>query len=208
MSKINLLPQERAEAQKARRGWIGTAFVAIAYLALLGAVFMFFKGQETTAQAEYDAQVAQNAQLQAEIAALEPYRELRDDYDQGADRVRHALAADVAWGRLLGDFGRMISDKRVWMESLSITAGVPTEEAPGVYGGVAMAGSGFDYPDVSSWLLTLDSQDWDSVTGAWAASVLQNEDDEASLVAWNLTTSITGGALSDRAETRIPEVAE
>lgn len=208
MSKINLLPQDRAEANKARKGWIGTAFAVIVFVGLLGATFVFFKGQESAAQAAYDAQVAQNAQLEAEIQSLEPYAELRSKYQEGAERVGGALATDVAWGRLLGDFGRMISDKRVWMESLSVATEAPDEESPGVYGAVQMAGSGFDYPDVSSWLLTLDSQDWDAVTGAWAASVAQNESDDTTLVGWNLTTSITEGALSDRIDTRIPEVPE
>ncbi|MEX1288385.1 MAG: hypothetical protein AB1Z57_10650 [Acidimicrobiia bacterium] len=205
MSKVNLLPQERSERNKARRGWVGGAFAAIAYLALLGAVFMWFKGGETAAQADLDAQLATNQQLQAEIQSLAPYAELGQAYDDGVARVEAALANDVAWGRLLGDFGRMISDKRVWMESLTVAVGPPSEQTPTIYGSVAMAGQGFDYPDVSSWLLTLDSQDWDAVTGSWAGTVTQ-ADDETQLVTWDLTTSITDLALSDRSETRVPDL--
>ena len=61
---------------------------------------------------------------------------------------------------------------------------------------------------MSSWLLTLDSQDWESVTGAWAASVVQTELEDQSLVAWNLTTSLTSGSLSDRSSRLIREVPE
>lgn len=208
MSKINLLPQERADRAKARKGWMGTAFLAIVYVALLGATFMWFKGAESAAQADLDAQIAANQALQTEINALQPYAELGQKYETGSQMVRTALATDVAWGRLLGDFGRMISDKRVWMESLTVAVGPPSEAAPTIYGSVNMAGQGFDYPDVSSWLLTLDSQDWDSVTGSWAGTVTQNDSDESTLVTWDLTTSITDRALSDRIETLIPEVPE
>lgn len=207
MPKINLLPQERAEKAKARKGWMGTAFLAIVYVAILGATFMYFKGAESAAQADLDAQVAANQQLQSEIQTLQPYAELASKYETGSQMIRTALANDVAWGRLLGDFGRMISDKRVWMESLTVGVGPPAAETPTVYGAVAMTGKGFDYPDVSSWLLTLDSQDWDSVTGSWAGSVTQEDSDEE-LVDWQLTTSITDQALSDRIETLIPEVPE
>ena len=208
MSKINLLPQERSEKAKARKGWMGTAFMAIVYVALLGATFMWFKGGESAAQADLDAQLAANDSLRTEISALQPYAELGRKYETGSDMVRAALATDVAWGRLLGDFGRMISDKRVWMESLTVAVGPPADETPTIYGAVNMTGQGFDYPDVSSWLLTLDSQDWDSVTGSWAGSVTQQDDEESSLVSWDLTTSITDRALSDRIETLIPEVPE
>lgn len=208
MPKVNLLPQDRAAKNKARKGWVGTAFAVVAFLAVLGLSFAWFKGGEVAAQDELDRQIAANQQLQAEIASLAPYAELSRKYEQGADMVRHALANDVAWGRLLGDFGRMISDKRVWMEGLSVQAVPPSEEAPGVYGAVGMNGKGFDYPDVSSWLLTLDSQDWDAVTGSWAGTVNQETDEDAALVTWDLTTSITEGAKSDRIETLIPEVPE
>lgn len=208
MPKINLLPNDRAARNKARRGWVGTAFAVIAFLAVLGLSFAWFKGQEVAAQDELDQQIAANQQLQAEIAALAPYAELARKYDEGAAMVRFALADEVAWGRLLGDFGRMISDKRVWMEGLSVQAIAPVEETPGVYGAVAMNGKGFDYPDVSSWLLTLDSQDWDAVTGSWAGTVNQETEEDASLVTWDLTTSITEGALSDRIDTIIPEVPQ
>lgn len=208
MPKINLLPADRAAAAKNRQGLVGVAFTVILFMAVLGSTFLFFKGQETAAELKYEAAVAENASLRREIVELQPYAELRQRYEQGATRVRHALATDVAWGRLLGDFGRMISDKRVWMEGLSVMAAPPSETNPGVYGSVSMNGSGFDYPDVSSWLLTLDSQDWESVTGAWAASVVQTELEDQSLVAWNLTTSLTSGSLSDRSSRLIREVPE
>lgn len=208
MSKINLLPQDRADAAKARQGWVGAAFAVILFLAILGSTFMFFKGKETAAQVELERVQAQNVQIRQEIAALDHYAQLKAKYDDGATRVRHALATDVAWGRLLGDFGRMISDKRVWMESLSVATAAPTEEQPGVYGSVSMSGAGFDYPDVSSWLITLDSQDWESVTGAWAASVVSTEDEDQDLVQWTLSTSLTSDSLSQRTNTVIREVSE
>ena len=47
-----------------------------------------------------------------------------------------------------------------------------------------------------------------TVTGSWAGTVNQESEEDASLVTWDLTTSITEGAKSDRIETLIPEVPE
>ncbi|NND83787.1 MAG: hypothetical protein HKN46_01425 [Acidimicrobiia bacterium] len=227
MPKINLLPQERNEAAARRRGIALAVFVALVYLAALALVFVMLKGRETAAEEDLAAQQQRNQLLEAEIASLEPYAELRREYENGVALVQEALAADVAWGRVLGDFGRMIP-QGVWLENLTISAEAPDAEAesatnaPLAFGSLSMNGQGFGYADVSNWLVTLDSPDWDDVGAAWASNVTLSEGTESTpavgeepatigtpdLVAWTITGLLGENSLTDRIETRIPEVEE
>jgi Tfp pilus assembly protein PilN len=226
MPKINLLPQERNEAAARRRSVAMALFVALVYLSALALVFVMLKGRETAAEEDLAAQLQRNELLRAEVASLEPYAELRREYEDGVDLIREALSGDVAWGRVLGDFGRMIP-QGVWLENLTIQAEAPDEESlegagPMPYGSLSMSGQGFGYADVATWLVTLDSPDWDDVGAAWASNVTLSEgeaptpavgEDPGSpgspdLVGWTITGLLGENALTDRLETRIPEVEE
>ncbi len=124
MPKINLLPQERAESAARRRGVAMALFLALVYIAALALVFFMVKGRETTAEDDLATQLQANQLLQAEIAELEPYEQLRREYEAGVMQLQQALALDVAWGRVLGDFGRMIP-QGVWLEALTIQTMAP-----------------------------------------------------------------------------------
>ncbi len=225
MPKINLLPQERSEAAARRRGIAVGVFVALVYLAALALVFVMLKGQETAAEEELAAQQQRNELLRAEIASLEPYAELRREYETGIALVQEALGADVAWSRVLLDFGRMIP-QGVWLNTLAIQAQAPTGEAPAEgaaaipYGTLSLAGQAFGYGDVSAWLVNLDSPDWDDVGAAWAGSVNLSPGTDAvaadgespgsvgtpDLVTWSITGLLGENALTDRLEARLDEL--
>ena len=229
MPKINLLPQERNEAAARRRSVAMAVFVALVYLSALALVFVMLKGRETAAEEDLAAQLQRNELLRAEITSLEPYAELRREYEVGVALVQEALGVDVAWGRVLGDFGRMIP-QGVWLESLNIQAQSPTEgveedegdTGPPAFGTLTMSGQGFGYADVANWLVTLDSPDWDDVGAAWASTVNFSEGAEPTpatetspgtqgtpdLVTWSITGLLGEESLTDRATERIPEVEE
>lgn len=224
MPKINLLPQERNEAAARRRGIAAGVFVALVYLAALALVFVMLKGRETAAEEDLAAQQQRNELLRAEVASLEPYAELRREYEAGLGLVQEALSGDVAWGRVLGDFGRMIP-QGVWLDTLSISASEPMAEdgegtAPASFGAVTTTGQAFGYADVSNWLVVLDSPDWDDVGAAWASTVVfspgeepQAGDEESpatagtpDLVVWAITGVMGENALTDRLEARLDEL--
>lgn len=215
MPKINLLPQERAESAARRRGLAIGLFLALVYIAALALVFFMVKGREAAAEDELNRQLQANQLLQAEIAELEPYARLRTEYEAGVGQVQEALALDVAWGRVLGDFGRMIP-QGVWLESLAIQAvAPPVEEGESegipVYGSITMSGQGFEVANVANWLLALDSQDWDDVGAAWVSTITKSEpadDGTPSTASWAITGVLSEASLTDRAVTLIPEVPE
>ncbi len=214
MPKINLLPQERAESAARRRGIAIGIFLGLVYVAALALVLFMVKGREAAAEDDLAAQLQANQLLQSEIAELQPYALLRSEYESGVMHVKEALALDVAWGRVLGDFGRMIP-QGVWLESLAIQTIEPTDEEGEVgtpaYGNISMSGQGFEIANVATWLVTLDSQDWEDVGAAWVSTVTNSEpsdDGMPGLTAWAITGVLSQDALTDRADTLIPEVPE
>lgn len=215
MPKINLLPQERSESAARRRGLAIGLFVALVYVAALGLIFFTVKGREATAEDDLARQLQANQLLQAEIVELEPYAQLRSQYENGVGQVQEALALDVAWGRVLGDFGRMIP-QGVWLESLAIQAVAPADvegedASTPAFGMITMSGQGFEVANVASWLVALDSRDWEDVGAAWVSTITKSEPTDGGVpatVSWAITGVLDEASLTDRAETLVPEVPE
>lgn len=203
MRPINLLPPESFEKARTRRRILQIALAALAYVVLLALVTIWWQGRVDRAEDDVVAQQEINAGLQAQVAALAEARELVVDYEANAALVATALANDVSWGRILNDLGRMIPE-RVWLNSFS---GSAQALGPGVQGSLQVSGTGFDFPDVSAWLRSLDSDRFPSVSGTWVTNAATAAIGEAEVVEFSSSTSLTDAALTDRLEERIPEVS-
>lgn len=200
MRPINLLPPEAFQKAAARRRFLQIALVAVAYIALLAVLTVWWQGRVNQADDEVADQEARNQQLVAEQAALIDARELVDEFDGNVALMQAALSDDVSWGRILNDLGRVIPE-RVWLDSFSGTI----ESAEGSVGGVSVSGTAFDFPDVSSWLRQLDSVNFPGVSGTWVTSASTSLIGEAEVVNFVSSTSLTEDALSTRAAERIPD---
>lgn len=208
MRPINLLPPEQAKAAAARRGAILVFFLALLIIGLVGA-FAFLRMQAlATAEDEVAAQRQRNAALNTEIAALSDADDARRLYAGRSNQITEALAVDVDWGRLVNDLGRVIPP-RTWLDSFSGGAAEPdvADEVP-TYGSITTAGTGFDYPDASTWFRTLDSTEWGAVGGAWVANLSLSEVGDFGVVNFNSSASLTEQSLSDRVATRVPVIGE
>ena len=203
MRAINLLPPESFEKAKTRKRILQGVLIAVAYLALLGVLTFWWQGKVDRAEERVTTQQDVNTGLQAQVASLADARELVADYEANAGLVAVALANDVSWGRILNDLGRMIPE-RVWLNSFS---GSAAAIAPGVRGSLQVSGTGFDFPDVASWLRSLDSDRFPSVSGTWVTSASTNTIGEADVVEFASSTSLTAASQTDRLAERIPEVS-
>jgi Tfp pilus assembly protein PilN len=112
-----------------------------------------------------------------------------------------ALADDLPWARILNDLGRILPDS-VWLESFR--GSVDEDPATPQVGVVQVTGVGFDFPDVSAWLRSLDSDRFPAATATWVTSVSEGQIGEANVVNFISQTSLTEAARSDRLATRIP----
>ena len=179
------------------------------WLVVLAAGAWFLNNQLQGVEDDLAAQRRVNQGLEAEIASLSEARDIKTAYDQTAQQISSILVADINWGSLLNDVGRVIPDD-VWLVSLAASGSVPDPGAQGgaIYGAVTMTGVAFSYPDASTWIRTLDSAEWNAVGGAWVSNVTLQESDGVSLVRFSSSASITDGALSSRVQDRIPVIEE
>lgn len=206
MRTINLLPPEarrRAQARRRRSFAIG---LMLGYLLVLALFALFWGTKVTSARGQLEEQQMVNEGIRAEIARLESARLLKQSYDAKVDMMEVILAADIAWGRLLNDLGRVIPD-RVWLEGFSGQVST-SEESAGLLGQISGNGVAFEYPDVAAWLRTVDSDQFPALDGAWVNSASLATLGEAEIIQFDSVASLTQAALSDRLAERIPEVPE
>jgi Tfp pilus assembly protein PilN len=203
MRPINLLPPEVAQ-QRTRRRRVGIAiFGAVAYLVLLGVGMLYWDTKVDAARDDLDSQNEINLSLEREVAALGSSAEMQAQYQEKADLVRSALTADIDWGIFLNDLARLVPP-RVWVDTFN--GSVVPQTVPGVVGQVSFSGVGFDFPDVSSWLRALESEQFAGITGPWVTTVTQGLIGAEEVVTFSSTAVLTTAAVTDRAETLIPEV--
>ena len=203
MRPINLLPPEVAQQRTRRRRVAIAIFGAIAYLVLLVVGMLFWDTKVDAAREDLDAQTDINLSLEREVAALGDSAVTQTQYQAKADLGRSALASDIDWGIFLNDLARLIPP-RVWVGTFN--GSVVPQTTPGVVGLVTFSGTGFDFPDVSAWLRALESDQFAGITGPWVTTVSQGTIGLEEVVTFSSTAVLTTAAVTDRAETLIPEV--
>ena len=144
MRAFDLMPNESEREKTAASPAflkIVVALVALLVLAALAGAFMLMSARANDRQAEADDLRAQLAELTAQAAP---------DVDQGAGAIAgegqartaalsEALAARVAWDRILREFSLVLPED-VWMTSIASTTGAATT-TPGAVPSVAGEGT-------------------------------------------------------------------
>jgi len=203
MRPINLLPPEVGK-QKAYRRRLGLiAFAGVAYVALLAVGFLIWSARVDDARRDLEAQNTIVQTLERQVTALSESEDLAIRYRNKADLVRGALSNDIDWGIILNDLARLLPP-RLWVETFS--GSVVPETIPGVLGQVAFSGVGFDFPDVSSWLRTLDGEQFGGISGTWVSTMSQGAIGDEEVVTFSSTAVLTESAVTNRADQLIPEV--
>jgi type IV pilus assembly protein PilN len=168
MRAINLLPPEALERAKVRRQrwlWIAGALV---FVGLLAVATLWFQSRVDARKDALQAEQDEITQLQARAAGLSEFAALKGEFDTNVLILATALDRDVVWGRLLNDLGRLLPD-RLWLTTFS--GQVNTDPAVPTIGEVTVSGIGFEFPDVSAWLRSLDSSTFPSVDQTWVSSI-------------------------------------
>jgi Tfp pilus assembly protein PilN len=178
VSKVNLLPRELRQKQATRRT---TAMIAAIGAAVLLLVLLFYVVQTmrlSSAQDELATQEATNAQLESQIAELQPYADLQAQLVAKQGLVDLIFLNEVSWSGVLVDVSRMIPDD-AYLTNLSgqITAqtgtqigATPAEGTPatGLIGGITFQGVAGGTDSIATWLTRLESvKGW---VNAWVNS--------------------------------------
>jgi Tfp pilus assembly protein PilN len=101
--KVNLLPRELAEDRAARRVTAMTGAAVLAFVVVLGLVYLLQTNELRRAEEERDATQAEVARLRAELAGLEQFRQLADELEARNALLASAMADEVSFARLLND---------------------------------------------------------------------------------------------------------
>lgn len=203
MRAINLLPPEAALRAKAQRRRILWVFVALAYIALLAVLTIWWQGRVSTAKDDLARQQEINRSVEAEIATFSGATDLQSEFESNVASLQLALLTDVNWGRLLNDLGRLIPD-RVWLTSLSAQSLLDPETL--TFGSVQVSGVAFDYPDVAAWIRAIDESRFPGLTAGWVPGATESEIGDARTIDFTSSIALSQDALSSRIIERIPVV--
>lgn len=203
MRPINLLPPEVAEERSRRRRAGMLIVVGIAYVLLLVAGVFYWNTKVSAARADVAIQQEINTGLELQVANLADAGALQADFQAKAALVQEALSKDVDWGIFLNDLSRLLPE-RVWVETFN--GSIVDGESAEVVGQVTFSGIGFDFPDVSEWLRSLESAGFSGVIGPWVSTASESTIGEDPVVSFSSTAVLTTGAVTDRAQELIPEV--
>lgn len=203
MRSINLLPTKAKERAGARRRQALWVLLGIVLLAVLAAGVVWYEGKVSDARDDFQAEQDLVTDLEAELAQLRDIEQIKLSFDSRAVVIAEILSTDIAWGRVLNDFGRLIPP-RLWLTTL--TGSATALEGDPSLGLIQVSGTAFDYTDVASWLRVLDSSNFPAVTQTWVATVSASTIGESPTVDFSSSTALTADALSDRFDRLVPVV--
>lgn len=141
--RVNLLPEDikRRDRQNRRTGLIAIAFVVL--LLLIGAAYWWALTEVDEAQAEVDEQQEILQALQADLASLQEFAELRDLRAEGDQVLQAALGGEVSVAGIMQDIAAVMPPD-AQLDSLTINATGQTDPELGAtrpsYGTVTLTG--------------------------------------------------------------------
>ena len=162
--RINLLPPEYLERQRARRRTIAVVVVGLIVLLALGAIYLLQAMRLGELEEDITAQEARNAQLSAQIAELQNVAQLQLEVEAARNLLASLVADRVRWSSILRDVSLVIPGE-TWLTGMSgnadptegvVVGGTPTTEGGGLIGQITFNGFAFDHRDVALWLSRLE----------------------------------------------------
>ena len=158
--RVNLLPRETYARQAAARQRGFAALAGVLLLVLLAGVYWWQVNRVGDARDELATEEARVTELEAEVAALGEFEDLRARQEQAEETVRTTMRGEVTVAGILQDVAAVMpADSQ--MDSLSITIEAPSaDEAGGVSSVGSFSATGQTLtshaPGVERLLLSLD----------------------------------------------------
>lgn len=158
MSQVNLLPPDILAAQRQRRM---AGVVALAGAGVIGLIFVFYVlqlGSLGSVRDDIERAEQNNAGLQRDIEALQPFEEIRSQAQAKQDLLNQVYANEISFSGILMDVSRVIPSEAA-LSSLAATSQEPTATTGGstqLVGRIDVAGLAIDYDTIASWLMRLE----------------------------------------------------
>lgn len=123
--KVNLLPREAAGVRAARRVTGFTIVAVVLFVAVLGLLYMAKLNEITQAEEEREVVQADISRLQAEIAQLEQFRQLANEFEARNALLAAAMSSEISMARVLNDLS-LAFPATSSLRSMQMTAADPT----------------------------------------------------------------------------------
>ena len=152
--------------------------MALAGAGVIGLIFVFYVLQlGSLGSVEEDIERAEqnNAGLQRDIEALQPFEEIRSQAQAKQDLLDQVYANEISFSGILMDVSRVIPSEAA-LTSFSSTSQEPAATTGGstlLVGRIDVAGLAIDYDTIASWLMRLERiRGW---VNPWVTSIADPE---------------------------------
>ncbi len=208
--RINLLPPEYLERQRARRRTITVIAVGVIALIVLGAIYLLQATRLGGLEENIAAQEARNAELSRQIAELQNVAQLEIEVEASRALLTALLADSVRWSGILRDISLVIPGE-AWLTGLSGTAGpegaavtgaapAPAAAAGTLVGQITFDGLALEHRDVALWLSRLE--DIRGFVNPWLSNSTKTEIGATEVVQFTNSVDLSEKALAARREGR------
>jgi Tfp pilus assembly protein PilN len=163
MTRINLLPPEIIQRQRARRQTAAVAAVGLLVIVLLAGFYVLQQIKLSGVQKDLTAQRERNADLQAQVNELKRFDEIVGQINQKEQLLATLLANEVRWSGVMRDLSLVIPGN-AWLTALTATVTDPVTNAlapvtvtnPDIVGNITFEGTADRHPTVAEWLTALE----------------------------------------------------
>ena len=202
--RVNLLPGEVAERNRAARQRALMGAGAVGVLGLLGVAYLFQVNRVNDAQAELEAEQARVTELQAELAELSEFQELQGRLEAANTLVATAFDGEVSMAGVLQDLAAVYPTD-AQLEELSIALTDPTADLGAIRVAIGrMTASGATLqghaPGLERLLLELDK-----VASFSNVFFTNSTQDEEGIAAFSLDVDLGDEVLTRRYADGLPE---
>jgi len=204
VSQVNLLPPEIRQRQAVRRKTSLAVAAGLGVLALVGAFYFLQTQRLAAAEDDLAQQEDVNAQLQTQIAELQPFADLQAELAAKEELVAVLFLNEVSWSSALLDISRVIPDAEYLTNlsgQLSVTTGgvtAPVVDADTtLIGSMSFAGVAKESGTIANWLTRLEQvQGW---VNAWVASA-QEDAPFSAIYTFTSGLDLSASAATDRGQ--------
>lgn len=204
MSQVNLLPPELRQRAAIRRRTSLIVAAGLGVLALVGAFYFLQTQRLVEAQDDLAVQNDLNAQLETQIAELQPFADLQAQLAAKQGLVATLFLNEVSWSSALLDISRVIPDAS-YLTNLTgqLLVSTGTAAAPAgstdttLIGSMSFTGIAQESGTIASWLTRLEQvQGW---VNAWVANAQENAS-FSGIYQFTSGLDLTASAATDRGQ--------
>jgi Tfp pilus assembly protein PilN len=201
MTRIDLIPPELVEKQKARSIIV---IISIAFAFMFGFIIFLYAViyvQKVVASNRVDVIRQEKNKVEAATSTLKPYEERKKTFDERQDIVKKITEDQVSWSSILNNISMVIPND-VWISDFKadlgpiLTAKDQKAAAPTTSPPIQITGYALDHAAVARWLVHLSEVN--QFRTVWLNSSAEKELEDNKVIEFQTTVYLTKFKDSDK----------